>query len=85
MNPNRISDNVTFRVNYAEGDHLDVPEGILFEFQGDNMTLHMGTNRINALFAIVEAVLETVQVLGLQEQFEKYYVDAGIFNEEVEQ
>lgn len=82
MNKLKESKNVTFTVNYAEGGTEEVQEGLLFEFQGENITLHLGTNRVSCLFAVVEAALESIQAFGLADEFDEYCKD--VFGEEEE-
>lgn len=82
MDKLKASKNVTFTVNYAEGETMAVEEGLLFEFQGNNITLHLGTNRVSCLFAVVAAALESIQAFGLADEFDKYCKD--VFGEEEE-
>lgn len=71
----KSSKNITFTVNYAEGEKLEVQEGLLFEFQGNNITMHLGTNRVRCLFAVVGAAFESICAFGLEEEFDKYCED----------
>ena len=82
MDKLKASKNVTFTVNYAEGEKMAVEEGLLFEFQGNNITLHLGTNRVSCLFAVVGAALESIQAFGLADEFDEYCKD--VFGEEEE-
>lgn len=66
------TENLTFTVNYSDEIKKDVEEGILFEFTGTHIDLHLGTSRAECLFAIVEATIETIEAFGLAEQFHNY-------------
>lgn len=66
------TNNLTFTAEYADGDVKKIEEGILFEFQGDRINLHLGTDRKECIFATAEAVCETVQTFGLEEEFKQY-------------
>ena len=66
------TDNLTFTAKYADGEKKEIEEGILFEFKGDGITLHMGTNRAECLFSIMEATLEAIEAFGLGEEFHTY-------------
>lgn len=66
------TENLTFTANYADGTVRNIEEGILFEFQGDKITLHLGTDRRECLYSIAEAVIETVEAMGLAEEFHEY-------------
>lgn len=66
------TDNLTFTANYADGEKRNIEEGILFEFEDEKITLHMGTNRMECLFSIMEATLEAIEAFGLGEEFHTY-------------
>lgn len=66
------TNNLTFTAKYADGTVKHIEEGILFEFQGDSISLHLGTDRKECIFATAEAVCEAVQTFGLEEEFKQY-------------
>ena len=67
--------NLTFDVKYDDETRKHVEEGILFEFQQEKITMHLGTNRAECLFSIAECLAETVEALGLEKEFHKYLND----------
>lgn len=77
----KLSDNLEFTVNYADGTEKKVSEGVLFEFDEDKITLHSGTSRKEALFSIAPVLVEFVGILGLDEEF-KRYIEENIIDEE---
>ena len=68
----KLSDNLEFTVNYDDGTEKKVSEGVLFEFDGNAITVHSGTSRKEALFSIAPALTEFVIRLGLDEEFKRY-------------
>lgn len=76
MNAEKISSNVEFTVKYADGTCKDVPEGVLFEFQGNAIILHIGTYRKECLFSIAEALTEMLCEMVLYDEFERYVESA---------
>ena len=38
------TENLTFTANYADGKKRNIEEGILFEFEGEHIKLHLGTS-----------------------------------------
>ncbi|WP_418482682.1 hypothetical protein [Frisingicoccus sp.] len=81
MNIDKLSDNVKFTVNYDDGTEKKVSEGVLFEFDGSAITLHLGTSRKEALFSIAPALVEFIGILDLDEEF-KRYIEENIIDEE---
>ena len=81
MRIDKLSDNVEFTVNYADGTEKKVSEGMLFEFDGNAIAVHSGTSRKEALFSIAPALVEFVGILGLDEEF-KRYIEENIIDEE---
>ena len=69
MDPIKTSENVEFDVVYADGTRTRVPEGVLFEADGDKMRIHVGTSRVVVLFAIAEALTEVIHESGLGDAF----------------
>lgn len=85
MKPIRTAKNVEFDVIYTDnGEKRHVAEGVLFESNGNNLTVHVGTNRINVLFSIYEGVLEIVKAAGLEAEFMAYISDGGHYEVEKE-
>lgn len=72
MEPIKTSENVEFEVIYADGSRRRVREGILFEAEGKDMTIHNGTDRKEVLFTVPFAAIETIYCAGLEEEFDKY-------------
>ena len=68
----KTTSKLEFEVIYADGTRKRVQEGVLFEAEGDAMTFHNGTNRVNVLFAAAEGALEVIGMLGLSEKFLEY-------------
>lgn len=68
----KTSPNVEFDVIYEDGTRYHASEGVLFEARGNNMVLHLGTNRVEVLFAVAECLTETVKEAGLEELFFQY-------------
>lgn len=66
------SQNIEFDVIYADGTRNHACEGILFEAVDDRMVLHLGTNRIEVLFAVAECLTETIAAAGLGDLFRRY-------------
>lgn len=61
-----------FDVRYSDGSRKEVKEGILFEFQESNITLHLGTSRKECLFSIAEALTEAINDMNLGKEFLEY-------------
>lgn len=72
MDPIKTSTNVEFDVVYADGTRQRVPEGVLFEADGDRMKIHVGACRVAVLFAVAEALTEVIQELGLGDVFKAW-------------
>ncbi len=72
MKAEKITSNLEFDVKYAEGSRKEVKEGILFEFKGNKIIGHIGTNRKEAMFSIANALIEMVDDFGLIEEFTEY-------------
>lgn len=72
MDAEKLTINMEFEVWYADGLCKEVKEGILFEFRGDQITLHIGTSRKECLFSVAEALTEAIVKMGLGEEFEEY-------------
>jgi hypothetical protein len=68
----RKTKDMTFTVEYENGDTLRVREGVLFAFDGNRITGHVGTSRPEALFSIAEALTEMICEFGLEDEFKKY-------------
>lgn len=77
----KLCDNVEFTVNYDDGTKKKVSEGVLFEFDGNAITLHLGTSRKEALFSIAPALTEFIILFGLDEEF-KRYIEENMIDEE---
>lgn len=54
---------------------------MLFEFDGNAITLHLGTSRKEALFSIAPALTEFIILFGLDEEF-KRYIEENMIDEE---
>lgn len=65
-------DNIEFEVNYSDGTRKRVPEGILFEADGDKIIVHNGTNRKEVLFSVPTAAVEFITAFGLLDEFDRY-------------
>ena len=74
------TDNLTFTANYADGEKREIEEGILFEFEGDSINMHFGTDRVACLFSVVEAAYEAIVAFGLADKFDRY-LEAGKQNQ----
>lgn len=72
MEPIKTSENVEFDVIYADGTRRHVAEGVLFEAEGQRMNIHIGTSRIEVVFAVAGALTEAVKEAGLNEVFSAY-------------
>lgn len=72
MEAMKKTENLTFTANYADGKKRNIEEGILFEFEGEHINLHLGTSRKACLFSIVEATIEAIEAFGLAEEFHEY-------------
>jgi len=72
----KITKNLEFEVVYSNGVRRDVQEGVLFEFNGDRITAHVGTDRKACLFAVAEALTELIHGMGLGEEFERYIMES---------
>ena len=77
MMPIKTSENVEFDVIYADGTRHHVREGVLFEVKDNELTLHNGTDRADALIAIAAAAAEVVGDLDLK-PWERYFLFKGI-------
>ena len=82
MEKEKLTSNLKFTVKYADGTRKEVQEGVLFEFKGNNIELHIGTARKEALFSIFEALSETITEFGLIEEFRKYIEPREMTSEE---
>lgn len=82
MEKEKLTSNLKFTVKYADGTRKEVQEGVLFEFKGNNIELHIGTARKEALFSIFEALSETITEFGLIEEFRRYIEPREMTNEE---
>lgn len=72
MDPIKTSANVEFDVIYADGKRTRVPEGVLFEADGERMIAHIGTGRVAVLFAVAEALTEIITDMGLGDAFKSF-------------
>lgn len=72
MKADKLTSDLNFTVRYADGAVKDVEEGVLFEFESEKITRHIGTSRKEALFSIAEALTEAVAIMGLSEEFREY-------------
>lgn len=72
MDAIKTSNDVQFDVLYADGTKHHAKEGVLFEADGDQMIFHLGTSRPEVLFAVAEALTETIDAMGLSDAFLRY-------------
>lgn len=68
----KTSPNVEFHVTYGDGTCHHAPEGVLFEAKGDKMIMHLGTSRIEVLFAVAECLSTAIEEAGLRDAFIRY-------------
>lgn len=68
--------NTEFDVLYDDGTRSHVPEGVLFEANGEKMVLHLGTRRAEVLFAVAECLTEAIIAMDLGDAFERYIENA---------
>lgn len=64
-------DEMEFDIHYADGTDKHVEEGLLLEFQGNNIHAHIGTSRPETIFASVMALMEIIDAAGMMEAFKK--------------
>lgn len=64
--------NVEFDVIYDDGTVKHVPEGILFEADGDQMRIHCGTNRDEVIFTVSMALIGFIEANGRTKEFKEY-------------
>lgn len=81
MDYEKITNDLTFKVVYADGDIKDVEEGILFEFNGNAITFHLGTNRKACLFSVADALTEVIADMGLGKEFKQYIHESDFLDE----
>lgn len=62
---------VQFDVISADGTVRRANEGILFEADGEDLLVHVGTNDASVLFAAAKAILSIVKGEGLEKEFVK--------------
>lgn len=73
MKAEKLTSDLNFTVRYADGAATKyVEEGVLFEFDREKITLHLGTERKEALFSIAEALTEAIIEMGLGAEFKQY-------------
>lgn len=72
MEQYKKSKNVEFDVIYDDGSSKLIQEGILFEFNDEKIDMHLGTSRKECIFATVEVLMETINDMGLMEEFMNY-------------
>lgn len=70
--PEKLTPDMKFAVLYADGTDKQVDEGVLFEFEDNDIILHLGTNRVACIFSIAEALSEFISDAGLGEAFKAY-------------
>lgn len=68
----KLTSNLEFEVQYADGERKHVEEGVLFEFDENNITAHVGTSRKEAIFSIIEATFELCVKNGMENDLKEY-------------
>lgn len=64
MELTKATENLTFTIHYEDGSEKEVKEGVLFGFNNDNtIDVHIGTNKPEAIAALVPASIETADSL----------------------
>lgn len=73
MDPIKTSAKVEFDVIYADGRRARVSDGVLFEADGNQVNIHVGTDRREGmLFTIAWATTMFIKQMGLNEAFSKF-------------
>lgn len=72
------TDNLTFTLNYSDGEKKEVEEGVLFSVKDEKMDIHIGTDRKEVLFTIAECLTGFIVATGLGEEFEQYIKQSAI-------
>lgn len=66
MELTKATENLTFTLHYTDGSEKKIKEGVLFSFNNDNsIEAHIGTNKPEAVAALVPASIEIVRELGI--------------------
>lgn len=68
----RKTDNLTFTLNYSDGEKKQVEEGVLFSVENDKMDIHIGTSRKEVIFTVAECLTQFIDSMGLGEEFIAY-------------
>lgn len=70
------SENVTFTINYADGESVEVKQGVLFTVDDDDrMDIHVGVDKAYMIFGIYFCLMEYIDKIGLSDKFKSYYYD----------
>lgn len=72
----RTTTNLTFTLNYADGEKKHVEEGILFSAENDKMDIHVGTSRKEVIFTVAECLTQFINYMDWGEDF-KNYIEQG--------
>lgn len=72
MKVTKESPNVEFDVIYDNGERKHVTEGVLFEAENNKLRMHVGTNRLEVLFCIIEGMMDMFQEIGLVDALNNY-------------
>lgn len=79
-----------FDVRYADGTKRRVEEGILIEFRGEHLNLHLGASKLSQVIAAVQSLYELLDAAGLSGEFERpteiqlaEYVNTGLTPDQI--
>lgn len=87
MRTDKITENLTFYLDYHNGDPLEqIDEGVLISTKdfvdGIQPVLHLGTGRASHVFAAIIALEEFVEEVGLKELYEDFKKEVKELNAE---
>lgn len=76
MELTKATENLTFTTHYEDGSKKEIKEGVLFGFNNDNtIDVHIGTNKPEAIAALVPASIEMISTLGITHMVENQLIN----------
>lgn len=69
----KITENLTFTLNYADGEKAEVEKGVLFSIDDDEkMDIHIGAGKAYEIFGVYFCFMEFLTRSGLINLFDGY-------------
>lgn len=72
ITPEKLTPNMEFTVHYEDGTTKQVREGVLFEFDGNKVIVHVGTNSVAQIFSVAPALSGLIADTGLGDPFKAF-------------